>query len=176
MITDFLEALAGNQDLVLTWDIAVALIVFIGSVLYALNIGVKKVILLILSIYGSLVLLFWFPFLDNITERIQGINPDMVSLVLFVLFVSAVYYAFSGSMVKIRVPIPKRGKGPIWKLSLLGITLAGLISTIVFSQSVSFLLGNTSDIIEELFVKETARFAWTVAPIVAIAISRKGRK
>lgn len=175
MLTNILEAIAGNQDLVLTWDIVVTLVIFTGSILYAFNIGPKKIILLILSIYGSLVLLFWFPFLGYITERIEGINPDMVSLIIFSFFVLVVYYAFSGSMLKIRLPKPKRGNGPVWKTALLGISLAGLVTTIVFSQSISFLLGNTSSLIEELFIKDIARFGWSLAPIVVIAISRKGK-
>lgn len=171
---DFFESLKGQQALLLTWDIAVVAAIFIAGVLYGMNAGRKNLISFAITLYGSIVLLELFPFAGEIVSRFPGLAHGIVNLALLAVFVFALYYVFSGSFIRLAFPKARKGTGSFWHILFLGISISGFLTSFVFND-INLLFGREiSAFVEEFFLSPTAKFLWAAAPLVAIAVSRRG--
>ncbi|MEX0877425.1 MAG: hypothetical protein WDZ40_01015 [Candidatus Spechtbacterales bacterium] len=169
-ITDIFKAQA---FLSFTWDIVVVFFIFVAGVLYGMNAGRKNLTSFALSVYGSIVLLEFFPYREWFVSRFPGLTHGVVNLVLLFVFTFFLYYVFSGTYLKLSFPKMKRRKGPFWQVVFLSVALAGFLTSLLFND-INLLFGReVSPFMAEFFLSSTAAFVWAAAPLVAIAVSRK---
>lgn len=157
---------------VLTWDLAAVAFVFLAAIIYGFSLRRKKFLTFLVSVYTALVLFFLFPFMGEIQALGLNIDAELISLGLFAVFVILMHYVYSGSLIKLALPIPKRGRGPFWQTVLLSIALAGVLVSVIF-YIYDFGQTEISPVLQSMFLNEIARFAWLLAPLFVVMLMRK---
>lgn len=170
---DLLQALIGGQAPVLNLDTGIILFVFIAGFLYGLRARKKRLILFIVSFYGSIALLYLFPFTQAIAEKFPTAGQQGISLGLLLIFLFAFYYVLSGSAFKLYLPIPKWKREQFWHIAILSVTASGLIISTALSTFPNLFKVGISQVTESLFLTDTARLIWLLAPLVAIRLVAK---
>lgn len=165
---------AGSQDFVLTWDSGVILFLFVAIFFYGLNAGRKRLGLFIVSFYGSIAFVYMFP-QRLAAERVEGISPEIISLVVLALSAVLFYFVLAGSIIKPALPLPSRGKGHFWQIFLLSVALSGFLISVVGSIVAPLTTVAISTPTEKFFISEYARFVWAFAPLLAIFIAARRR-
>ena len=170
---DFVNIFKGQQATVLTWDLAVVSFVFLVGLFYGMNAGRKKLVSFTLSVYGSIVLLQFFPYREWFTARFPGLTHGLVNLVLLAIFVFILFYVFSGSFLKLALPRLKRGKGSFWQIIFLSLAVSGFLTSFMFND-INLLFGREiSRFVESFFLSPTAKFIWASLPLIGIAFSHR---
>jgi hypothetical protein len=146
--------------------------VFLAAIIYGFSLNRKKILIFLVSVYTALVLFFLFPFTVEIQAVELGINTELLLLGTFAIFVILMYYVYSGSLIKLALPMPKRGSGPFWQTVLLSIALAGVLLSIVF-YIYDFEQIRLSEYVKLIFLNEVARFVWALAPLFIVMLMRK---
>lgn len=170
-MNQFFAALTGTENFILTWDVAVALFIFFAGFLYGITAGRRKIVLFLLSMYGSVALLRVFPFFEIVTETTSA-SLSIVELGTLVVLVFVLYFVFIGSALKPTLPRLRKGKGPIWQTGLLSITVAGFAASIFFAT----IQADLSPMVSSLLTTPVAQFSWAVVPLIPILLARKGRE
>ena len=159
-----------QTNFIITWDVVTISFIFFAAFLYAFRVSRKNLLYFAVSIYFSSVLLFLFPYFDDLNI---GVNNEFIKVAVFAVFIILLYYIFSGGFIHLALPIPKRGEGPYWQKVLLSLSLAGFLISIVFTQFYRILDKDVSKFIASGFLNETSLFIWAVVPILVILIFRK---
>lgn len=173
---NFAQILTSYQDFILTWDIVVAVFLFIVGFLYGLRAGRKRLVLFILSSYASLVLFSVFPFFREARQFAAEIPLGVFSFGVFCILVFGSYYLFAGSVMRVALPMPKGRRGEYIHITLLSFALAGFLISVLFSDTIGLFTKEISLIVQRLFLSSEARFLWAVAPLVAIAVTRVSKE
>lgn len=170
----------GSEDLAFSFDIGIIIFIFIAAFFWSLQAGKQRILLFILSIYGSIALVSFLPVINEIILRFPGLSAQdasWISMALFVFFIAVFYYVLSGSRLKLSLPLPRRSKKDnLVHIFILSISAAGLFAGITLA-----LLGNVfaqyiSQLTESIFLTNGSQIFWMIAPLLVIFITAKYRK
>ncbi len=160
------------ENVILTWDLAVASAIFLAFILYAAGNKRSHIVQLTVSIYGGYALLQWFPFTNSISQALN-IHADIADLGMFAIFIVLLYYIFSGAGARDILPKLRFRKADFWQKLFVSIGLAGFLSSIVLAQLFSVFAGDFSEIVKQGFLRTTPAFLWSLAPLLVILLTRK---
>lgn len=157
-------------------DTGIILFVFIIGFLYGMRIRKKRLILFIVSFYGSIALLSVFPFIDFLTEQFSAVGSEGVSIALLAIFLTGVYFILSGSTFKLYLPVPRWKREQFWHIAILSFAISGFVVSIALSLFPGLFRVEISPVTEHFFLTDTARLVWLLAPLVAIRLVAKYKK
>ena len=170
---EFLEAFIGGRSPSLSLDTGIILFIFITGFLYGMRVRKKRLILFIVSFYGSIALLSVFPFVDVLAEQFSVVGQEGISIALLALFLMGIYFVLAGSTLKLYLPIPKWKREQFWHIVVLSFAISGFMVSIALSLFPSLFKIGISPVTEQFFLTDTARLLWLFAPLVAIRLVAK---
>jgi hypothetical protein len=155
-----------------SWDLFIFAAWILGSVIYAFTAGRGRIINILMSIYIAKLLVYEAPFLSHaITQNLPSPLLALQQLATFVI-VFLVMFMFLGRYA--------------FRTSADGRQLAGILFGLIFSVLQIGLLINTilgflpittqenfQPLIQLLFIRNPASFAWLVAPLVFLIVLGK---
>jgi len=173
---EFLQAVIGGKAPSLSLDTGIILFIFITGFLYGMRVRKKRLILFIVSFYGSIALLSVFPFAGVLAERFSAVGVEGVSFVLLAFFLMAIYFVLAGSTLKIYLPIPKWRREQFWHIAVLSFATSGFMVSIALSLFPGLFKVGISPVTEQFFLTDTARLLWLFAPLIAIRLVARYKK
>jgi hypothetical protein len=157
-----------------TWDLFIIIFFVLASFLYGVSLGRDRIVVILVSIYMSLAVINYAPFVgayeaeiafaDLFVFRISAFLGAFV-LLFFLLSHSALLKTISASDVA----------GSWFQVLLFSILHVGLLISVTLSFLPPNALTELSSFTKMVFVDEYARFAWIVLPIFAM-IFTQGKK
>jgi len=127
--------------------------------------------------YGSLAVLFFFPFFEDIAESAPAFSAEYISMGIFAVFLFVFYFVFSGSAIPIMMPLPRRRKkGQFFAIFLLSIVASGLLVSVLLSLLATLVTQNISGFTQNIFLSQLARFVWLLAPLAVIFLVARPKK
>jgi len=157
----------------LSLDILFILLFFFISFLYAVIVGKKRVIMIMVSSYFGIVI-FQNLYINNfLLKQNLGISKFIfLKFSVFIGFVAILFFLLYRSILR---KIFKNSKTiSWWQLLLFGVLQIGLIISIVFSgveiNEKLFI------IFQKIFISDNAKILWLILPVLTMAIFGKRGK
>lgn len=159
-----------------TWDLFIAGVFLIGALMYGFSLGRDRIIVILVSIYMALALMT-APYLDVVMEKTAlALNQVFVfKLTGFVGIFLGLFFFLSRSAL-LRTIAHRDDHGSWWQVMLFSILHMGLLISVIISFLPPEAADHLSPFTRQLFVYDGSRFAWLVAPIVAMMFIQSPKK
>lgn len=146
-----------------TWDLFVVLFFLVAVFLYGLSLGRERGFAILVSIYMSLAVVKMVP-----VAWMQN-KPDLwiYQLVTFGVLFLILFFLLSRSTL-----IPSGTSGGWLMVMLFSFLHVGLLVSIVLAFLPAGSIEHLQPILKQIFVNETARFIWLIAPLIVLALNR----
>lgn len=146
-----------------TWDLFIVLFFLVGVFLYGLSLGRERGFAILVSIYMSLAVVKMVP-----VAWMQN-KPDLwiYQLVTFGVLFLILFFLLSRSAL-----IPSGTSGSWLMVMLFSFLHVGLLVSIVLAFLPAGSIEHLQPTLKQIFVNETARFIWLIAPLVVLALNR----
>jgi len=177
---NILSTLLGSENVIISFDAVAVIFLFIAGFFWGLQAGKRRILLFILSIYGSVAVVAFSPILQEITLRFRTFSSESIAWItvgLFALLTVIFYYVFSGTRVKLVLPLPKWRKGNQFPhILVLSIATVGLLITVLISLGLEIVSPYISQLTESVFLSNVGQIAWFLLPLPAIFATAKYKK
>ncbi|MBI2462632.1 MAG: hypothetical protein HYV65_00065 [Candidatus Spechtbacteria bacterium] len=154
-------------------DLGIVVFGLIALFLYCMSIGRKRITVLLLSGYIARVVFQVLPF--DVSAKVYSFNTNFFSWImglLFLILVAIIYFLLAGSALRMALRLPNNGDASWWHIILLSLITSGFfMATLLHLMTDGTALSST---VKMAFFSPYALFGWTVAPIIAIALVRRG--
>ncbi|MBI3573193.1 MAG: hypothetical protein HY092_03265 [Candidatus Kerfeldbacteria bacterium] len=156
-----------------SWDLFIILFFVVAALLYGLSLGRDRVIVILISVYMALAVVNTAPGIGNFQADI-GLNQFFVFRVsTFVIVFIALFFLMSRSALLSTVASSDSG-GSWWQTILFSFLHVGLLISITLSFLPPSASSHLAPLTQSIFVKDTSRFLWIVAPILAMIVLKGG--
>ncbi len=156
-----------------SWDLFIILFFIVAGFLYGLSLGRDRIIVILISVYMALAVVNTAPFIGNYTADI-GINQFFgFRISTFVVVFIALFFLMSRSALLSTVA-SSDARGSWWQVLLFSFLHVGLLISITLSFLPASASANLAPLTQQVFVQDTGRFAWIVAPILAMVLIKGG--
>lgn len=159
-----------------SWDVFFIIFFVIAIFLYGLSIGRNKLVLIITSTYFSIVLLSYFPFMDDLIKIVRIGEPSMIKIGLFLALAFVIFILISRSVAKSSLRHSKKTDKSWSQILIFSFLEIGIVTSIVISFMPEDNLANLSLLTKQLFSSALSRFLWLLAPILIMAMIRRKKK
>lgn len=146
------------------WDILLVIFLVGGSILYALFLGKRRVMVILTAIYMTLAVLAYTPFIGKISEVMGSSSKTAIFIIGFVVLFfmvsrGALHRVFSrGGYV-----------GSWWQALLLAFLQLGLLLSVFLSFLPANYQEHFSSLTRAVLLSDWGRLVWLVLPIVVMA-------
>lgn len=156
-----------------SWDLFIVLLFVVGSIIYGFSLGRDRVIVILVSIYMALAVVNTAPGLGNYQADI-GIDQFFVFRVsAFVVVFVALFFLMSRSAL-LRTVASSDTQGPWWQVMVFSFLHIGLLISITLSFLPPTASQHLAPLTQKIFVQDTSRFLWILAPILAMIMLKGG--
>lgn len=156
-----------------SWDLFIILFFIVAGFLYGLSLGRDRIIVILISVYMALAVVNTAPFIGNYTADI-GINQFFgFRISTFVVVFIALFFLMSRSALLSTIA-SSDSRGSWWQVLLFSFLHVGLLISITLSFLPASASANLAPLTQQVFVQDTGRFAWIVAPILAMVLIKGG--
>ncbi len=156
-----------------SWDLFIVLFFIVAAFLYGLSLGRDRVIVILISVYMALAVVNSAPFIGNYQADI-GINQFFGFRVsTFVVVFIALFFLMSRSALLSTVASAD-SRGSWWQVLLFSFLHVGLLISITLSFLPPSASAHLAPLTQQVFVHDTGRFLWIVAPILAMVMVKGG--
>jgi hypothetical protein len=158
-----------------TWDLFI-LIFFLAAVfLYGFSLGRDRIIIILISIYISLTLIYYFPFFEAVNSaELKFGEAYIFQIGLFLFAVLAIFFLISRSAV---YSIFGGGsQGSWWQVLLFSFLQVGLFLSIVLSFLPEEIISELAPLTKQVFIGRDVQFVWLLAPVLAMVLVGKRKK
>lgn len=153
-----------------TWDLFIILFFVITVFLYGMSLGRDRIVVILVSIYMALAVVSNAPFLAHLNASVKIGDFFAFKITAFLGLFVLLFFLLSRSALLHTFGNLASGN---WLQVMIFSTLhVGLLVSITLSFLPKEAAGLLAPMTREIFASETARFAWIVAPIVAMSILR----
>lgn len=147
-----------------SWDVFLLLFFAAGALLYGLTLGRDRLVIIMVSIYMGLAMVTNAPYLRDIPARFDQIA---IRAGIFVGIFVLVFLFLSRNATLRSV---EHARGGLFQTMLFSVLHIGLLVSVGLSLMPSSAMGQFSAQTRSVFVSDPARFAWLIAPVVAMMI------
>ena len=143
-----------------TWDIFIVLFFIIAVFLYGLSLGRDRILVVLSSIYMAYAVVMSAPFLMNLSGNFAF--EAAAFLVVFLLVFFLVSHTALGKV------FGSLTAGKLWQVLLFSILHVGLLVSLTLTFLPPESVQALHPLTQKIFASDLARFAWVVAPILAM--------
>ena len=151
-----------------SWDMFIILFFVIAALIYGVSLGRDRIIIIILSIYVSLAIVHYAPFLTEFTAVIN-VNESFAFQITTFLGVFILLFFLLSQSALLRTLGENAAQGAWWQVIIFSILQAGLLASVTLSFLPEESINTFSEFTKQFFISETARSVWVVVPIIAMA-------
>jgi len=150
-----------------SWDLFIILFFVIAAFLYGLSLGRDRIIVIMVSIYMGLAIVNTAPFLTNTTITLP--TPGAVKITVFLGVFLALFFFLSRSAL-LRTIAGSDDKGKWWQVLVYSVLHVGLLVSVTLNYLNPEAIAKLAPLTRNIFASTNARFAWIIAPIVAMIL------
>ncbi len=156
-----------------SWDLFIILFFVVAALLYGLSLGRDRVIVILISVYMALAVVNSAPGIGNYQADI-GVDQFFVFRVsAFVVVFVALFFLMSRSALLATVASSDKA-GSWWQVLFFSFLHVGLLISITLSFLPPSASAHLAPLTQKIFVQDTSRFLWIVAPILAMILIKGG--
>ncbi len=158
-----------------TWDLFIILFFVVASLLYGLSLGRDRLLVILVSIYISLAVVKYVPFITDFNASISINDAFALRVSVFLGIFILLFFLLSQSALMRTLGVNSE-HGPMWQVVLFSILHVGLL----ISVTLSFFPDQTSQVLspltQRLFVGDIAKAIWVLLPVFAMSFVGRTRK
>ncbi len=158
-----------------TWDLFIILFFIVAGFLYGLSLGRDRIVVILVSIYMALAVVSTAPFIGQMNAQVGLKNVFVFQISTFVATFIVLFFLLSRSAL-LRSLATADESGKWYQVLLFSILHVGLLVSITLSFLPASAADGLSPLTRQLFVSETSRFIWIVAPIILMILVKSGSK
>jgi len=151
-----------------SWDMFIILFFIIAALVYGVSLGRDRIIIIILSIYVSLAIVHYAPFLTEFTAVVNVNESFAFQITTFLGIFILLFFLLSQSAL-LRTLGENAAQGAWWQVIIFSVLQAGLLASVTLSFLPEESINTFSEFTKQFFISETARSIWVVLPILAMA-------
>lgn len=146
-----------------SWDLFLAAFFVVGALLYGMSLGKDRIIAILVSIYMALAVVNALPdFVLNIK-----INENFsLQITAFISVFVVLFFLLSRSAILNSMDTSSQGKW--WQVIIFSLLHVGLLISVSLSFMPAMFLTKFSAVTQFIFTNEWTKFAWIIAPIIAM--------
>jgi hypothetical protein len=148
-----------------SWDIFIVIFFVVTVFLYGISLGRDRIIVILMSIYMALAVVSAAPYINRLQDGTALKATSFIGIFLTLFFLV--------SRTSLNKIFGNLATGKLWQALLFSIMHVGLLVSITMSFLPSSSTAGLSPMTQKIFVSEIARFAWIVAPILAMVFFTK---
>lgn len=156
-----------------TWDLFIILFFVVAALLYGMSLGRDRIIVILVSIYMALAVVNTAPYINDVTGEVGVDQFFVVKITAFVGVFVVLFFLLSRSALLATVA-NSDSKGSWWQVIIFSILHVGLLISITLSFLPESSAEHLAPLTRTLFVHETARFLWIIAPIALMILLKGG--
>jgi len=157
-----------------SWDLFIILFFVIASLMYGLSLGRDRLLVILVSIYMSLAVVKYVPFITDFNASININDAFALRVSVFLGIFIILFFLLSQSALMRTLGVNSE-RGPMWQVMLFSILHVGLL----ISVTLSFFPAETADIFSPLtrtlFVGDISKAVWVLLPVFAMAFIGRAR-
>lgn len=158
-----------------TWDLFILLFFVVASLIYGISLGRDRIIVILVSIYMSLAIVNYMPFVREFNAGIS-INDAFALRVSVFLGIFILLFFFLSHSALVKTLGHEASQGKLWQVMIFSFLHVGLLISVTLSFFPSDLSSVLSPITHSLFLSDIAKSAWVLLPVVAMAVLGKGER
>lgn len=152
-----------------SWDLFIVLFFVIASLLYGISLGRDRIIVILVSIYMSLAIVNYIPFISAFTANIS-VNDAFALRVSVFLGIFILLFFFLSHSALLRTLGHAAAQGPLWQVMIFSFLHVGLLISVTLSFFPANLSGVLSPLTQSFFTSDLARAAWVSMPVIAMVL------
>ena len=156
-----------------SWDLFIVLFFIVASLIYGVSLGRDRIIVILVSIYMSLAIVNYIPFVSSFSANIS-VNDAFALRVSVFLGVFIMLFFFLSHSALMRTLAHGAGQGKLWQVLIFSFLHVGLLISVTLSFFPSDLANVLSPMTQALFISELAMAFWVITPVIVMAIFGKG--
>lgn len=168
------EALASINWLEPTWDLFILIFFVVASLIYGISLGRDRIIVILVSIYMSLAIVNYIPFVAEFSTSIS-VNDAFALRVTVFLGIFILLFFFLSHSALIRTIGHGSTQGKLWQVMIFSFLHVGLLISVTLSFFPTDLADVLSPFTRILFLSDIAKAVWVVLPVVAMALFGGGK-
>ena len=151
-----------------TWDMFIVLFFFVAAFLYGFSLGRDRVIVVLVSLYMSLAVVNYAPFIKNLNPEINiATSLFAFKISAFLGIFLALFFFLSRSAI-LHSLARNSPPGQWWQVLLFSVLHTGLLVSIILSFLPADIINHLSPATQYVFTSEFGRFLWITLPILAM--------
>ncbi len=155
-----------------TWDLFIVLFFVVASLIYGVSLGRDRIIAILISIYMSLAIVNYLPFLSEFRADISVNDAFAVKVSLF-LGVFILLFFFLSHSALIKTIGRDSAQGNFFQVMMFSFLHVGLLISVTLSFFPADLANVLSPLTQALFTSNIAKAVWVILPVLAMAIFGK---
>lgn len=155
-----------------SWDLFIVLFFLIAAFLYGFSLGRSRIIVILVSIYMALAVVNAAPYFGPAATEINFNNVFVLRITSFIGIFVVLFFLLSRSAL-LKAIAPTDEGGSWWQVMLFSFLHVGLLISVTLSFLPGDAINQLALITKQIFVGDTPKFIWIVAPIVAMIVIRK---
>lgn len=156
-----------------SWDLFIILFFIVAGFLYGLSLGRDRVIVILISVYMALAVVNSAPFIGNFRADIGVDQFFGFRISTFVVVFILLFFLMSRSALLSTIA-SSDSRGSWWQVLLFSFLHVGLLISITLSFLPPVAATHLAPLTQKIFVQDIGRFAWIVAPILAMIMIKGG--
>jgi len=138
-----------------------------------INIGRTKSIMLLISVYISILLFSLFPYFNLLKSGGLNLEPVSLNLLVFFVILLLVFSFISRSPLRIMVTVAERSEGSWLQIFSLSVVTTGILLSFLVTILPDNYLSRFSGSIFQLFNSQNSLFWWLSLGLVLLAILKR---
>ena len=152
-----------------TWDLFILLFFVIASLIYGFSLGRDRIIVILVSIYISLAIVNYVPFLSEFTANIS-VNDAFALRVSVFLGIFILLFFFLSHSALLRTLGHSSTQGGVIQVLFFSFLHVGLLLSVTLSFFPTDLSEILSDFTQMIFLSDLMKAFWVIAPVLAMGI------
>lgn len=159
-----------------TWDLFIILFFVVASLIYGVSLGRDRIIVILVSIYMSLAIVNYMPFLTGVNSAGVSLNDTFALRVSVFLGVFILLFFFLSHSALMKAFGHATTQGKFWQVMIYSFLHVGLLISVTLSFFPADLANVLSPFTQSIFMSDIARAIWVTIPVVAMAVFGAGDK
>lgn len=152
-----------------SWDLFILLFFVVASLLYGISLGRDRIIVIMVSIYMSLAIVNYIPFINEFTAQIS-VNDAFALRVSVFLGLFILLFFFLSHSALLRTLGHSTAQGPLWQVMIFSFLHVGLLISVTLSFFPSNLSTVLSPFTQSIFTSDLARAVWVCLPVLVMVL------
>lgn len=158
-----------------SWDLFIILFFVLSALIYGMSLGRQRIIVILISIYMSLAVADYAPIVENLLQD-RGMGDFFLFKVTTFLGAFLILFFLLSRSALLKVFGGGNHDGAWWQVMLFSIMQIGLLISVTLSLLPPAITSHLSPTTQKIFIDETSKFLWIIAPIVAMIIIRSPKR